>query len=254
VAFSIEAHEKGLLEKEDLGGLVPAWGSREYALAVLEKISCREGVGDLLAEGVREAARRLGAGAPDIAVHAQGLEVPMQDPRAFVSLALTYAVSPRGASHCESMSFYTEQGFDLTDLGFPDGTKLHQAEGKGEMTAVMQDMATVYDSLGLCKFMLVAGIGPTTLAQWVEAATGWEMNRDELMAAGARTVAAKRLYNLDRLGLSPEPHLALRMRLETRGTGGSANSLPDLDTMVKDYYRARGWSEEGRPPDDQKPR
>jgi aldehyde:ferredoxin oxidoreductase len=121
------------------------------------------------------------------------------------------------------------------------------------MTAVMQNIATVYDSLGLCKFMLVAGIGPTTLARWVEAATGWEINRDELMAAGARAVTAKTLYNLDRLGLPPGPDLARRLRLEPRGTGGSAHALPDLETMVRDYYRARGWSEDGRPPEDQRP-
>jgi len=253
-AFAVEAFEKGYLAGRDLGGLEPAWGSREYLLGVIDLIARREGAGDLLADGVQAAAEKLGPGAMEFAVHAHGLEVPMQDPRAFVSLALSYAVSPRGASHTETMSFYVEQGFEFADMGYPDGLKLHVAEGKGKMTRIMHDVATAYENGGLCKFMLVAGIGPTDIAEWVSAAAGWNFSREDVLKVGARTVAAKHFFNFDRLGLKPEADLARRMRLEPRGTGGSARSLPDMETLVRDYYAARGWSEDGRPPDQERPR
>jgi len=253
IAFAIEAYERGFLSRKDFGRTEPAWGSAEFMLEMIDLISRREGVGDLLAEGVRGAAVKLGPGAMDFAVHAHGLELPMQDPRAFVSLGLTYAVSPRGASHTESMSYYVEQGFELADMGYPEGLPLHDAKGKGEMVATMQDIAHLYDNLGLCKFLLVAGIGPTTLMKWVNHAAGWDMEKQELLRCGTRSVTIKHFFNIDRLGIRPSPNLSKRVLVEPRAEGGSAGVVPDLEPMVADYYRARAWSPDGYPPDSERP-
>jgi aldehyde:ferredoxin oxidoreductase len=252
-AYSLEAFERGYLSRKEFGDLEPRWGSKEFLLGIIDLISRRQGIGDLLADGVKRAAERLGTGAHEFAMHSHGLELPMHDPRALVSLAPTYALGTRGASHNESMSYYVEQGLDMTDLGYPDGRDPHTAEGKGRMVVVMQNISAVYDNLGVCKFMLVADIGPSILRKWLYHATGWDKSYDELMQSGARSVTLKHLFNIDRMGIKPEPDLPRRILCEPRGQGGSANVLPDLKTMVREFYKERGWSEHGYPPEHERP-
>jgi aldehyde:ferredoxin oxidoreductase len=253
-AFALEAFERGYLKQAEFGNLEPDWGSGEFLLKLIDMIVRREGIGDLLADGVKIAAQKLGTGAADFALHSHGLELPMHDPRALASLAPTYALGPRGASHNESMSYYAEQGFELSDMGYPDGLEPHTEEGKGKLVVVMQDVCSIYDNLGICKFMLVAGIGPSILKQWLLHAAGWDKSYEEMMEVGARSVAVKNFFNIDRLGIKPSSDLPRRILHEPRGDGGSADYLPDLDAMVREYYHERGWSKEGYPPDRHRPR
>jgi len=252
-AFSLEAYERGYLSRKEFGNLEPRWGSKEFLLGIIDSISRREGIGDLLADGVKRAAERLGSGAEEFAMHSHGLELPMHDPRALVSLAPTYALGTRGASHNESMSYYVEQGLDMSDLGYPEGLDPHTAEGKGRMVVVMQNISAVYDNLGVCKFMMLADIGPSILCKWLYHGAGWDKSHDELIRCGARSVTLKHLFNIDRLGIKPRADLPRRILCEPRGQGGSADVLPDLDTMVRDYYKERGWSEHGYPPSHERP-
>jgi aldehyde:ferredoxin oxidoreductase len=115
------------------------------------------------------------------------------------------------------------------------------------------DLSTVYDNLGVCKFMYSSDVGPTTLLAWMRAGLGWEMTREELSTCGERSYTLKHLFNIDRLGIKPAADLPKRVLYETRGEGGAAKILPDLPAMLKEYYEFRGWSQDGYPPDNARP-
>ena len=252
-AFAIECFERGYLTQADFGGIKPEWGSGKYLLDLIDAVAKREGIGELLSQGTRQAALKIGRDALDFAVQSHGLELAMHDPRAFVSLALSYSIGTRGGSHNEAMSYFVEQGFDMADFGFPGGLHPHVIPGKGKMVAIMQDLSTVYDNLGVCKFLYSSDVGPTTLLAWIRAGLGWEMTREELGKCGERSYTLKHFFNIDRLGIKPTADLPKRVLHETRGEGGSAKILPDLPAMLKEYYEFRGWSQDGYPPDTARP-
>ncbi len=245
ISWLFECYEKGLVTREriGLGDLEPTWGNGPAIHALIEKIARREGIGDLLADGVRRAAEKIGRGSDHFAVHAKGLELPMHDPRALVSAGATYATGNRGGSHNEAPAYYIEEGMKIE--GFPQGVDPHTPSGKGSITARMQDLSTVFDALGLCKFTLSGGISSPQLSRFVELTMGWEMPADELMAVGDRIYTLKRLY-IQRLGVNhKDDTLPGRILRDKRGAGFSGESLPDLTTMLRELYAARGWDNQG---------
>ncbi|UCC64763.1 MAG: aldehyde ferredoxin oxidoreductase family protein, partial [Anaerolineae bacterium] len=106
IAFAMEAYERGILTPAQADGLDLRWGNAEAIVALVEKIARREGLGDLLADGVRAAAQKLGQEAEAFAIHVKGMEVPYHDPRGFVNMAVNYATAARGACHLESLSYW----------------------------------------------------------------------------------------------------------------------------------------------------
>ena len=104
IALALEAYEKGLLTDEDTGGLELEWGNAETIVQLVEQIARRQGLGDVLADGVRAAAKKLGPQAEEMAIHAKGLAIAMHDPRAFVDMAVNYATANRGGCHLESLA------------------------------------------------------------------------------------------------------------------------------------------------------
>ncbi len=249
--FALECFENGLLTEKDFHPIKPEWGSGKYLLELLDAIAQREGIGELLALGSRKAALTIGRNALDFAMQAHGLELAMHDPRAFVSLMVSYSIGTRGGSHNEAMSYFVEQGFDMAEFGFPGGLDRHKIPGKGKMVAIMQDLSTVYDNLGVCKFMYPSDVGPTTLCQWLKFSLNWEMTREELAKCGERSFLAKYWFNLDRLKLKPDADLPARVRYEIKDAGADAAS--PMQTMLKEYYESRGWSQDGRPPEESRP-
>ncbi|MDP2971034.1 MAG: aldehyde ferredoxin oxidoreductase C-terminal domain-containing protein, partial [Deltaproteobacteria bacterium] len=110
IAFAYECYEKGIISRRDTDGLELTWGNIDPALKLIEMITERKGIGGILAEGTREAARILGKGTQEFTVEVKGLEAPMHDPRGWHGMGLGYAVSTRGACHLQHMTLYVEQG------------------------------------------------------------------------------------------------------------------------------------------------
>lgn len=247
IAFAMEAYEKGILSREDADGLDLTWGDADAMLELIHRIGRGEGIGELLGGGVRRAADALGHNAVEFAIHVKGLELPYHDPRAFVDMAVNYATANRGGCHMASYSYVLGYGVSLPEFGYTGEIDPHDHEGKAEMAVRLQNLMTVYDALGLCKFLLRTSVGPVRLAAWLHHATGWPEDPDELMETGERIFTLKRMYNV-RLGISRKDDL-LPPRLLTldRETGAAAGSLPHLGRLLSEYYALRGWGEDGVP-------
>ncbi len=248
IAFAMEAYEHGLIGREETGGIKLAWGDPDAMLGMIDKIGRREGeLGWILGEGVMRAAEKIGGISAEFAIHVKGLELPAHDPRAYYSQGVSYATSNRGACHLQSLSHIFERGVTLPDLGFPEIQERHSTHRKGELVAKAQNLMCMFDSLKVCKFILFGGVKPSTLVEWLNMVTGWNMTLEEFMRAGERIFNLKRLYNI-REGISrKDDTLPSRILTHKRGSGGSADTLPPLGELLSQYYNYRGWNEFGIP-------
>jgi aldehyde:ferredoxin oxidoreductase len=255
MSFAMECYEKGLITKADTDGLDLRWGSAEGMLEMVKRIGEREGMGELLGEGVRKAAERIGGLASEYAMHVKGLELPAHEPRTAAGLSLLYATGSIGAAHMESpQAQRLENCFEeanpraSADLGYPVVTlKRFSKEGKGELIARTQDFGCLLDALTICLFLSVhQWVQPSHYTEFLNSATGWDMDLKEFMQVGERIFNFKRMFSVRR-GISRKddtlPPRVLTHKLE----GGTRGHLPFLGYMLNEYYAYRGWSEEGIP-------
>jgi aldehyde:ferredoxin oxidoreductase len=247
IAFVMEAFEKGILTEAALDGIRPTWGNAEAMVALLHKMGKREGIGDLLADGTRPAAERLGKDLSDMLVEVKGVEVPMHDPRAFWSNALNYAVANRGACHMEGVTFTVESGLPFPDLGYTAPMDRFVADGKAELNVKMHDLMALYDGLGICKFYIVVSYGPTVLSEWLNLCTGWTMTPEDLMRTGERIFTAKRAINVERGLTRKDDYLPKRLLTVPQRDDIGPVSPHGMERMLDEYYRLRGWSADGAP-------
>ncbi|HCC32809.1 MAG TPA: aldehyde ferredoxin oxidoreductase [Clostridiales bacterium] len=246
IAFGMEAVEKGLLSRTDAGEVDLRWGSADGVLRAIEAIAYRRGIGDFLAGGVRRMGTVLGPEADALAVHVKGLELPAHDPRCFASKAVSYATSNRGACHLQSGSHFFELGITDPALGVHAGLDRFATEGKGALVARCQNAICMWDSLKVCKFLPFGGGQLGDILSWFNAVTGRDLTMDAFLATGERIFNLKRLYNLECGITGHDDTLPPRMFVPKK-TGGSAGYVPDLKTMLDEYYHARGWTADGRP-------
>ncbi len=251
ISYAMEAYERGILT-EDMLGTKARFGNGEDMIELLRKIAYREDFGDVLADGTRIAGDKLGGVAPEFAIHVRGMEFPAHDPRFADSIGLQYAVSPRGACHLAANCHGEEYGGAYGGYGFGDGKVVeldnHSIEHKPEMNVELEHIMCLCDSMTCCKFLLGATGDDTCqlFIDWLNWITGWDLDKEELIAIGERIFNLKRMY-LVRDGQSrKDDKLPGRMK-KRRMTGGSANNIPDVDGMLDHYYELRGWDEFGIP-------
>ncbi len=250
LAFAMEAFEKGLITKAETGGLDLTWGNATAMIKAIHAIAGREGIGELLSDGVRAAARRIGPEAEAFALHVKGMEIPYHDPRAFVSMAANYATASRGACHLEAITYWMGYGVRFEGWYDPEDYDPHDSRGKGQVAVDFQNYMATFNPLGLCKFIAKGKVGPGHVSRLVNAATGWEWTAEDLLRTGERLFNLKRLIN-HRLGVTrADDTLPQRFLTEPRPSGGAQGVLPDLDLMLEDYYRLRDWTPEGLPSED----
>lgn len=248
IAFAMEAYERELIGPDDTGGLELRFSSPEAILTAIKKITFREDIGDSLAEGVRAAARRIGNGAEDFAIHVKGLEVAYHDPRAFVSMAVNYATANRGGCHLEAATYWNGYGLALPDAGYPEALPHQESSAaQAKLAYDWQNYASVYNPLGLCKFIIKGKVGPARTAEIVNSALGWNWTPEDVLTMGDRLFQLKRLINL-RLGITAaDDVLPKRLVTEPRPSGHAEGILPDMAVMMPVYYQLREWDENGAP-------
>lgn len=210
------------------------YGKAGAIAGLLKKIAYREGIGDLLAMGIRTAAKEWGL--EEIAIHVKGLEPAGYDPRVLKGMGLAYATSDRGACHLRATIFKAE----LTGMIAPDAI-----EGKAAIFVDFEDRHNLFDALILCRFY--RDLYPWEfLCEIVEGATGLKADEAMLKAISANISDVVRQFNL-REGLRREDdRLPGRLHKEALKSGHHIGEA-ELEKMVDDYYRLRGWDEEGRP-------
>jgi aldehyde:ferredoxin oxidoreductase len=245
VAFAIESYLRGHLKESD--GLDLQWGKAETIGTLLEKIARRQGIGGLFADGVEKASQALGKETEPFALHSKGLEVSLSNPTPTVSLALSWATSNRGACHLEGFSHQVEGGVPFPEMGYTKAMDGTSEEGKGKMTALMQNYMAVFNALGLCKFLFFARVSHETLGRWIKGLAGWNLSSKDLMEVGDRLYNLKRTYNV-LMGVNAHRDVVAPRILENLRPGKPlAEGERLFFDMRKDYYEERGWDANGIP-------
>ncbi len=242
IGWVIECYEKGILTREDTGGLEMTWGNVEAIRAMLRKIANREGIGDLLAEGVKRASERLGRGSQDLAVYnLKGNSPRGHDHRSRWIEMVDTCIADTGTMEVGPAWLPQEQGAKAN----PD---LHNWEDIAEQLGKHNGRMMFEDSLGICRFTsrtTMEGLGKA-----IEAATGWEGFKGvEALAVGRRVSNLLRVFNL-RCGLTPELERPSKRYGSTPVDGPMAGRsiLEHWDDMRREYYALMGWDfESGRP-------
>lgn len=247
IAFAMEAYEKGLISKKETGELELLWGRGDVVVKMVEKIGQREGLGQLLREGVRIAAEKIGKSAVEFSLHVKGLEIPGHDPRYYNAGGVSYATSNRGACHLAGFSHGFERVLSMPEIGVEKPLARLEVKGKGELAAKTQNVMGLFDSLKVCKFTLFGGLKLTPIMSWYTKVTGEPMDMASFLKIGERIFNLKRLYNV-RCGISRKDDILPLRFLTLKHTGeGLTPNLPPLGEMLSEYYQVRGWNEEGLP-------
>jgi aldehyde:ferredoxin oxidoreductase len=246
VAFAMDLYQDGVIGRDDTGGLDLEFGNPEAELKLIEMTATREGLGDVLAEGVKRASEKIGKGAEDYAIHVKGMEPPAYDVRGIKGMALAFATSSRGACHLRSCAYALE----LTGKFWKfEGVDRFSTEGKGVEIKEMEDLMTVYDILGVCKFsrgfFLAEGF-----VDVLRSVTGLEFTESEILRLGERTNNLKHMFNL-REGITRSdfrlPRRLMTTPIPEGASKGHVVTEEEMEKMLDDYFDARGWTKDGVP-------
>ena len=250
IGFAMECWERRIIQNADTEGVDLDWGNSESILKLIELIAFRKGFGDILAEGVKRAAEQIGKNSNEFALTVKSVEIPHHDPRAFHSIALTYAISSRGANHNDGFALFLST-LPRPELGFNERLPRHSNNPELNSKAVkaMQDLTCVINSLTTCS--LIDGVLPIEfILKIIKAISGLDITKEELLTIGERIFNLKRMYAV-RCGISKKDDtLPKRFTHEPLPDGGTAGKVPDLENMLPVYYKLRGWSEDGIPTDE----
>jgi aldehyde:ferredoxin oxidoreductase len=240
IAFAFELYENGLILGSDANGLDLSWGNKEAVFTLIQKIAKREGMGTLLGEGVKRAARRIGGKADEFAMHIKGLELPGYDPRGVKGYALSMATSNIGGSH-----MYGRPRDELSGKVDPFAEK-----GKGAAIAQVQREQALEDCLIACTFGN-SGLDLTLYSEFLTAATGIEgfSDTDNLLKTGERIICLERFFNVREGFTRKDDSLPARMTSEPLANAGPSTGqrVNDLDTLLDEYYNVMGYTREGTP-------
>lgn len=248
ISWAMELYSRGLLAESETGGLKLGWGNMNAVMELIVDIAYRRGFGAVLADGVAAAAEKLGRG-HEIAFHVKKLEMIQADPRGLKGYGLGMAVSTRGADHLRSEPFVELS--DNPEIGTrmfnePEATLRLGVRGKGKLVAHYENICALVDSLGVCKNLAenMDVLNYERIAKLVRAVTGMELSPSEVVAVGERVINVERAYIVREGVRKTHDTLPPRFLKEPLERGASAGHVVELDVMLGEYYRARGWDED----------
>jgi len=249
IAWIMECIDRGIFSKADIDGIDATWGKADAALKLIEKIAMRDGAGNILAEGVKVAAKKLGRGSERYAVEVKGLEIPMHEPRAKKGLGLSYATSPRGGCHMQAFHDPEFEAPNLApEIGITLGLDRHDtSRNKVDIIKRSQDWVAITNSLLLCTSPGWSGYNytkPAFLTDAYDAVTGWDLTVDDLMRAGERMNNLCRCFNAREGITRKDDYLPPRFTEDSLPDGpskGQRITKEELQSMLDNYYDLRGW-------------
>lgn len=227
----------GLVMEGKAQGLIDydiEYGNADQTIELVEKIASREGIGNILADGIIPASKHFGV--EDLAVHVKGLEPAGYDPRKLKGMGLTFGTAPRGACHLRT-TFYKPE--------LAGWIPAEQIEEKAEMLTDYEDRLNIFDTLTLCRFYRDIYTWEE-LEKSIQLATGLPANKEKLKEVAAYILDMTKRYNI-REGLTPtEDRLPKRLHKEVLADGNELTE-EEMEYMLMDYYRLRGWNSDGVP-------
>ena len=239
IAAAMELYQKGYIKKEDLDGSPElTWGNSEAIIEWTKKIGECTGLGAKMAEGSYRLCESYGV--PELSMSVKKQELPAYDPRGIQGIGINYATSNRGGCHVRGYMISPEI------LGLPQSLDRFSIEGKAEWTKIFQDFTAGIDSVGLCLFTSFA-LGADDYADLYNAVSGINISGNDFIEAGERIWNLERLFNL-KAGIDPsQDTLPKRLLEDPIAEGPSKGCVNKLSETLPEYYKVRGWSEEGLP-------
>ncbi|MBC8228332.1 aldehyde ferredoxin oxidoreductase family protein [bacterium] len=228
IAFAMDCFENGIITENDTDGIQLNFGNADAMVKMVEMIAKRQGIGDLLAEGVKRAAEKIGKGASEFAMHVKGQEFPMHEPRFKPGMGMGYAISPTGADHMQGM-----HDAGSTDVG-PD---------KVRRFLYSQFWSSFRNCAGICVFLSYMR---NQFPEIIQGLTGWNVTDWDLMKVGERTLNMTRAFNV-REGFTKADDIFPKRIHEAFTSGplaGVGYGEDKLSEAVSMYYDMAGWDRE----------
>ncbi len=249
-AFAVECYEKGILTKEDTGGLELKWGNTEAIVALIRKMVDREGIGDLLADGTKIAAQKIGKGSEAYTVHAGGQEPAMHDGRCDPGFNVHYSLEPTPGRHTLGAHLYYEmfqlwkrvKGIPKPAPLFTKNSKFKVDGEKARMAAACSKFMSLANGAGMCMFGLFIGAKRVPTFDWLNAASGWNRMPEDYMAVGERIQTLKQAFNVKH-GIEPRNNFISSRALGTipQKEGANKGRSVDIEKLAEGYWGEFGW-------------
>jgi len=251
VGFAMECYERGILTDKDTDGIKLNFGNAEVMVQMVKMIGKREGLGDILAEGVKRASDKLKNGSDKFAMHVKGVEIPMHEPRLKKGMGLGYAISPTGAEHMTNLDDYTVAHSRVMayhgPIGILEPLELDDLSPKKVRAVVYYtNWRYLFNALLMCYFVFWRY---NHITEMVKAVTGWNTSIWELMKAGERISTMTRVFNI-REGFTKNDDWLPERFFEPHTSGALSETAiaPDkLKNAINTYYTMMGWDENGTP-------
>jgi len=245
VAAAMELFEDGVITTKETGGIELKFGNAEAFVAITEQM-CNGGEFSAdLGLGSKRLTEKYGR--PELSMTVKGQEFPAYDPRGIQGIGLAYATSNRGACHLRGYTVASEV------LGIPVKTEMNDTDGKPELVKAFQDATAVVDSAGLCIFTTFAW-GMDNIAPQIDAACEGDWSVENCLETGERIWNMERLFNEAAGFTADDDKLPKRLLEEVIKAGPTEGQVNRLGEMLPKYYEARGWTADGKIPDETRQR
>jgi len=262
MATVMEWYEKGILSREDLDGIEMTWGNHESMVEMMKKVAFREGIGNILAEGIVKAANRFGKEAEQYVSHSKGMVMAGIDCRMLKGMSLCFATSTRGADHVRgmpsiefSMMIPEMRSMEPEEAEARFGSKdaiSHNSYKKGAVAIHYQYESLLIDMLEICRFVKLAPkvVTPQVLSSLFSRATGIEADEKYMKAVAERVYNVERAFGV-RMGISRKDDVLVgKWATEAVPNGpfkGERIDPEKWDIMLDEYYQLRRWDKNGIP-------
>jgi len=255
VAFAMECYESGILTRDDLDGIDLTWGNAEAIIELVEKMILREGIGDVLADGSKAAAKKIGKGSGELAMHAGGQDLAMHDGRLDPGYAVGYNMEPTPGRHTNISYLYLEMyALDKIFKGLPEAEMLYRksgrysVEGRERLLVAASKFIQLVNGSGVCLFGVQCG-PRYPFIDYLNAVTGWGLSPDEYLEIGERIQHQRQAFNVKH-GRKARKDFALPKRaigVPPLDKGPLKGATVPIDELNRNFAKEMGWDEEGRP-------
>jgi aldehyde:ferredoxin oxidoreductase len=251
VAFALECYENGVITREMTGGIELTWGNAQSIITLVKKMIAREGIGDLLAEGSKMAAQRLGASSQPFVVAAGGQEPGMHDSRMDPILAIHYSADPTPGRHTigsgqyyDALHLWEKVSWAPYSGAYFKAEEYIPAEKVALKSVALSCYKELTDGAGGCLFAMTLGVNHWKLFEWLNAATGWQKTPDEYMEIGKRIQTLRQMFNVKQ-GIDPmtfkiSPRMAGAPPLQA---GPNKGKTVPIEDMMRLHWKCFGWDE-----------